>query len=523
MYPCMKEMCSGETTERVSFPNVSPEGEKVMKGTKGSAFLFLLSLFFILFCWNDLTGTADAANSQLRPQKADLRNRNWTEAFKLAHEKLSREYPFTEWKEIDWDSLHDTFLPRIEQASAAGNEKAYYLALREYLFSIPDGHVALEAGDPRIPNSISMEMVGGGYGLALAELDDFRVIAAAILPGCQAEQACIEPGAEIITWDGLPVRKALDNVKVGATPYRPLTGEPLPGIESPPATGEHYRLEQVRLLARAPIGTRVCVVYKNPGSENLQTTFLTATDDRGVTFSLLNFASRPGFSDRIDYWILPEGYGYLLLRTEVYLNDMTVYKARILEEVREAVSFFIDTDVMGMIVDLRGYYGGLDELAADLSGFFYPEENFYGYLEIYDSNEGSFRRAGEVRIKPQEPTFERPVVILVNPATKSSGEGLAKYISLSPRGHSVGFHGTNGSFGLAGGEIFMPLDLKIRYPFGRYVDREGQIQLDSRNRTGGVSVVYRIPKTLDNVLAFAEGIDVELEYAVNYLRWIGNW
>ncbi len=87
----------------------------------------------------------------------------------------------------------------------------------------------------------------------------------------------------------------------------------------------------------------------------------------------------------------------------------------------------------------------------------------------------------------------------------------------------MGFHGTNGSFGLAGGEILMPLGLKIRYPLGRSLDSEGRIQLDSRNRIGGVSPVHRIPKTLDNVLAFAEGIDVELEYAVNYLRWIGNW
>ncbi len=111
--------------------------------------------------------------------------------------------------------------------------------------------------------------------------------------------------------------------------------------------------------------------------------------------SLCEFRFTAGLIRQDDYWILPEGYGYLLLRAEVDLNDMTVYPARILQEVREAVSCFIGTDVMGMIVDLRGNYGGLDELAADLSGFFYPEESFYEYLEIYDGNEGSFRRAGK--------------------------------------------------------------------------------------------------------------------------------
>lgn len=504
-------------------PEISPEGKNIMKRTNRSIFPFLLSLLLIFSFWYYLTGIAGAVNSPLLSEKVDLRNRNWTEAFKLAHEKLSREYPFTEWKAIDWDSLNETFLPRIEQASAAGNGKDYYLALHEYLFSIPDGHISLEAGDPDIPGSISFELAGGGYGLVLAELDDFRVIAASILDGCQAEQACIEPGAEIITWDGLPVRKALDNVNVGAIPYRTLTGESPSGIDSPKATGEHYRLEQARLLVRAPVGKRVSVMFKNPGSDNLQTAFLTAADDGGASFSLLDFASRPDLSERVDYWLLPEGYGYLLLRAEVDLNDITAYPAGIFEKVREAIRFFIDSKVNGMILDLRGNYGGLDEMTADLCGFFYPEEGFYEYQEIYDRNEGSFLRIGEVGITPQTPQFEQPVVVLVNPATKSSGEGLAKYISRSPRGHSVGFHGTNGSFGLAGGEILMPLGLKIRYPLGRSLDSEGRIQLDSRNRIGGVSPVHRIPKTLDNVLAFAEGIDVELEYAVNYLRWIGNW
>jgi carboxyl-terminal processing protease len=86
-----------------------------------------------------------------------------------------------------------------------------------------------------------------------------------------------------------------------------------------------------------------------------------------------------------------------------------------------------------------------------------------------------------------------------------------------PKGMVIGFYGTNGSFGITGGEIALPGGFEIHYPFGRSVDADGVIQLDNRNGYGGVHPDLRVPKTLENVLAFAAGTDVELEYAVDYL------
>ena len=91
-------------------------------------------------------------------------------------------------------------------------------------------------------------------------------------------------------------------------------------------------------------------------------------------------------------------------------------------------------------------------------------------------------------------------------------------IARLPRGSVIGFHGTNGSFGMVGGQITMPGGYTISYPFGRSVDQHGVVQLDSRKGIGGVAPNPRVPKTLENVLAFAAGVDVELQYAVRYLR-----
>jgi carboxyl-terminal processing protease len=243
----------------------------------------------------------------------------------------------------------------------------------------------------------------------------------------------------------------------------------------------------------------------------------------------VDFAARPEFSSRVDARILPEGYGYVLVRMEYDPESSGGYPTRVYEDFRKAIVSFVAAGVPGVIVDLRGNYGGSDQLAADMCGFFYATPSFYEAQEYYDKRDGSFLRitvaergpqpiVDHISVEPQAPLYAGPVVALVDPSTKSSGEGPAACISRLPNGSVIGFGGTNGSFGMVGGSIALPGGYTIDYPFGRSVDENGVIQLDSRNGVGGVAPDPRVPKTLDNVPAFAAGTDVELRYAIDYLR-----
>ena len=64
----------------------------------------------------------------------------------------------------------------------------------------------------------------------------------------------------------------------------------------------------------------------------------------------------------------------------------------------------------------------------------------------------------------------------------------------------------------------LPDALSIHYPYGRSVDVNGIVQIDSRNGVGGILPKVRVPRTFDNVMAFARGEDVELRYALDYLN-----
>jgi len=463
-------------------------------------------------------GAEDPGEGFTVPDKANYTDLGWAEAFSAANGKLSREYAFTDWKRVDWSALSARYLPLIEQAEASHDEIAYYRALHEYLFSIPDGHVSLTASDSSIPLSISRELIGGGYGLAVAETDDHRVIVAAVIQDGPASRSGVVTGAEIASWGGLPAGEAIGRIDIGKVPYRALTGEISPNVESSIATTGHYRLEQARLLVRAPAGAVTEVVFRKPGSTKFQRVNLVAEDDGGKTYSLLNFAVRPEFTDKVDFRILPEGYGYLHLRAFIDLNDMSAYPETIYERIREAITSFVAAGVPGVIIDLRGNYGGFDQLAADLCGFFTPSETFFESQVMYDKRDGTFLYLGDLAITPQEPCFDGPVAVLVNPGTKSSGEGPPAFFSKRASSCVIGFHGTNGSFGLAGGEIVMPGGYTIKYPYGRSLGQDGQIQIDSRDGVGGVAPGSRIPKTVPNLLAYAAGEDVELDYAIDFLR-----
>ncbi|MDQ5987409.1 MAG: hypothetical protein CSYNP_03149 [Syntrophus sp. SKADARSKE-3] len=487
--------------------------------------LFYLMLLVFSGCSGNGNGTWTGPRTGFAyPEPADYSDLTWTDAFKAAHDKFSREYAFGDWKSVDWSSLYIRFLPRIEAAQNAHDEKAYYLALHEYVCSIPDGHISLSPANAAIPAALARKRAGGGFGMAVAELDDQRVIVAAVIKGGPADLSGIVAGAEILTWGGNPVKTAIGQIDVGSVPYKTLTGAI--GGESPLATTDHYRLEQARLLTRGAVGAVVQVMFKNPDAAVFRTATLTAVDDAGQTFSLLNFAKRPAFSDQVDYRILPEGYGYILIRMENSLES-SGYPSKIFLKVQEAIASFVAGGVPGIIVDLRGNYGGSDILAADLCGFFYITSSFYEYQEYYDKRDGQFFRItfddsdkiiDNISINPMTPYFNGPVVALVNPGTISSGEGPAMGIARLNQGSVIGFHGTNGSFGMVGGSIKMPGGYTISYPFGRSIDINGMVQLDSRNGRGGVSPTLRVPKTIENVLAYAAGTDVELQYAIGYLR-----
>jgi carboxyl-terminal processing protease len=432
------------------------------------------------------------------PKTVDLSASSWTDAFATTSNILSREYPFTHWKRIDWRQLYGKYSPRIAEAQRRNDFDAFRQTLREYIYSVPDGHVQIHGRF----DDLRYREIGGGLGFGLTPLDDGRVVSYMVIENSPAAKAGIEPGAEILSWDGKPINDAALAVSVLWT-------------RKPVSTSAQRRIEQLRYLSRAPIGTSVEVVFKNPQDHAATKATLTSVDDH---FAYLDRSQMPAPAQEqrrlFTHKILDSGYGYIAVFGE---NEKSM------PEFETILQQMIDAKVPALILDLRRNQGGDDSASARIPSYFQTHESVFEYAEYFDENSGKFEtlRSGTLYVTPREPHFSGPVIALIGSGTGSSGEGVAMEIARAPHGQTLGFDATAGYFGIDGGTVKLPDQIEVDFPIGASLDARRRIQLDSNyTGKGGVSPQIRIPRSYNNMLAVGQGQDVELRAAERELTKI---
>jgi carboxyl-terminal processing protease len=426
------------------------------------------------------------------PRTVDLSTSSWTDAFTTLNTVLSKEYPFTHWRHIDWHQLYIKYSPKIAEAEQRNDFDAFRQVLREYIYSFPDGHVQIHGRF----DDLRYREIGGAFGFALTPLDDGRVVSYMVMDDSPATKAGIQPGAEILALDGKSIKDAARAVSVIWT-------------RKPVSTAAQRRIEQFRYLSRAPVGTSLNVTFKNPNDHTARTATLTAVDDH---FVYLDQSQLPGpipeqRRQLFVHKVLDSGIGYIA----VFGED-----SKTMPEFETILQQMIDAKVSALILDLRRNQGGDDEAVAHIASYFDTKKSVFENAEYFDEDTGKFEilRSGTLFVTPRRPHFNGPVIALIGSSTGSSGEGVAMEIARSPLGRTLGFDTTAGYFGIDGGAIKLPGKLEVDYPIGASLDAKGRIQLDSDyTGRGGVSPQVRIPRTYDNMLAVGQGRDVELKAA----------
>lgn len=451
----------------------------------------------------------------------DFSSDTWMEAFDQLHGRLSAEYAFTDWKDIDWDVLGSACRAQIQAAQEKEDSEAYYLALRRYVNAIPDGHMSMSS----FPE-IDQKYVGGGFGFSPVMLEDGTVIAGWVDEASEAHRAGLRAGDVLLTWNGSPILEAAAQA---------------PAIfASNAATDEDAALKRMAYLARAAVGDQADLFFQDNVGETHSVT-LTAYEDGMITIKkiypvavvsdrlremILDVESDvPPLTSMVDFEVLDGNIAYIRIWGEFDADltgsGITPSTAALLQS---AVQSANDAGCKGLILDIRNNVGGLDDMAAALLGSFYTEETFYEYQYDYDYATGTrvIQRAmtdsDALMIKPAEAVFTGKIIALVNQKCVSSGEGLALGIRNLPNGDTLGFYGTNGSFGMTGGEALMPGELAVKWPVGQSLDENQEIQIDSRGGIGGIAPTIRIPMTREHALMVAQGVDVELAEALTILR-----
>ncbi len=431
-------------------------------------------------------------------QTLDWSDLTWFDAFNALCAQLAREYPFTQWKGIDWDALGARIAPRVAHAQAAQSPRAYYLALRELVYAIPDARMQLWGDDL----GLRLEQIGGSFGLILARLDDDRILVSAVKPARPAAGAGISIGAQVMTWDNLPIDTALARTSIL-------------WAEHPPATHALYQMQQLRLLTRAPIGTTIRVTFRN-AERGTETIPLVAENDQFELFQQTALAPIQPPGHTVIGKILPSGIGVLTL------DSLAPNHPRIYERFQKLLREFIAQRVIGIVLDLRQCGDGDDMLAASLAGFFHRQPIFYAArADAANAFALDWRDPHTpLRILPQPIYYDGPVAALIGARTSGAAEGLARGIQRAHHGTLVGSCASSGTLSgalhLHTHQVQLPGGYLIEFPTARELNQDGVIQIESnRFGVGGVVPNVRVPLNQETwAQQSLENRDVELAYAV---------
>ena len=419
----------------------------------------------------------------------DYSDMSYTEAFEKFFETARKEYAFNgyEGKEPDWDAMYAEIQPRVAQAEQDRDGYAFFLALREMSLQFNDGHVGVSGGDYDF--QFNEENILGGYGFAVRELDDGRVIVVYVLPGSPADQAGMQVGAELLSKNGQDTQTALEN----AIQFQPQSTD----------FGLEY--EQSTFVTRAGIGVPATWMWQNRDGGAV-TAEMVSVYEIDSLFAVFMGGESEDIATPLpsEYEILPSGVGYIQVNSNY--DDLGLL-IRVFERALEQFEAF---GVPGVIIDMRYNFGGAP---LGLAGFLHDEDINLGQLEYYSDKTGQFEPEGpREKVYPNENVYSFPnAVLLVDQFCFSACEIEAYGFSQVPGMVVMGQYPTAGvEAETARGNFLLPEGIEFGIPTGRFRMPDGSLFLEGV----GVEPTIRIAIDAESVLS-AE--DVVLSEAVEYI------
>ena len=413
---------------------------------------------------------------------------SYTESFDKLYEAIRKEYAFNgiAGKQPDWDAVYAELAPKVANAEDIRFPYAFYLALRELMMKFKDGHVSFSGG--AYDGEYNETNILGGWGFAVRELDDKRVLVVFVLPGSPAEQAGMKVGAELLKFNGDAVQTALEKVK----PFEPQS------------TDFGLRYEQTSFLTRGGIGQNATVEFRNPG-EAVRTVQMTSIYEVDSLLAVYRGGQVEPYVLPTEYQLFRDvGVGYLKINSNY--DDLGLA----IRVVDRAFRSFEEAGVLGIVIDMRHNSGGT---SLGLAGFLYDQDIPLGQLEYYSDKTGQFEPEG-----PRDKVFPNleqyrfnKMVLLVDQNCYSACEIEAFGFSQVPGMVVMGQFPTAGvEAETARGKFLLPEGMEFNIPTGRYTLPDGSIFLEGR----GVQPAVRIPVDEASVLS---GEDVVLGRAVDYI------
>lgn len=434
--------------------------------------------------------------------------------------ELDQEYAaFVTTPNLDWDDVHATYRPAVEQAVLFGElvnifNEVFTLLQDSHTFVFCD-EVCLTPLRERPPMFIQQYWSPSHpLGVCVTALEDDTMLVYRVE---EDNPAGLQPGDRLLGYDGVPWRQLLDQLEDANIPSCRVHG-------TADSVEDRHRMESVvnnpHLFAELDFiryGTDSVVSVSTDDlieyTSTLACTGQVAVNGVGFPWTdYLDWHYVDGTEQDVS-WGIVEGtnIGYIYVYSWISNTEGGLFA--------DAVEALMSTD--GLIIDQRFNVGG---------GMLYP---FDGMSLLFNQDLVNITQCG-TRSDPDdrnaleyypwstydfhadpETFYDRPIAILTGPRAGSSGDYFPYYMVRHPRAQRFG-RPTIGAFGAGSGFLWNPNDPYLNAFYSRYMDANC-VDSDGNflHRTEQVPETP-VWLTADDVAA---GIDTVVEAA---LEWIGE-
>ncbi len=364
---------------------------------------------------------------------------------------------------VDWQQLHDQYLPKIKAAKSVSESRGI---IDELIHRLPSSHLAIipgeaygESPEPDTTSSHKPRAGGGTTGLTVTPIDHRIVVEF-------SENPEVHPGWVIESIDGDSVQKLVD-----------LAG----------GSDAEIIPEIIGAWLSGPVGTAAHVVFSK--GDGAQVTM--DVPRRTPPGKLVEFTNLPPERVVAEHRKLANGVGYV--RLNIFLDPVSV-----MPEFEQAITDL--RSAPGIVLDLRGNPGGLGVMAMGLAGWFVSDEG-----ELLGTMQSRTSKT-EYEINPRLEPYSGKLALLVNGSSASTTEILAQ--GLKDLGRARIFGTRTAGAALPSAIIQLPDGDRFQYPEANYTSSKGRVL-----EGNGVEPDVVVSPAIAALLA---GHDLALESA---MRW----
>lgn len=439
-----------------------------------------------------------------------FRMTDYLSEFETTLEEMEKRYILTDYKQIDWNELHDKYEPIFREATESGDEKLNCSAWMRLCAEFRDGHVNYIPEDEEVEKDVLRDICGKDFGLSILNYEDGRAVAVNV--DTSLNELGIHDGTVIVSWNGKSPEEAAKDSE--AYQYRSYSDE--------------YNAYFYRSLLAAGTGKKGNVVYiDDDGNEkSAELSYIGNYYDRySETRKKLNKGMN---SAHMSVTELNDNTVCLRIKVMMYVGDDSAdndYEATI-RTLRRSIKDYRGEGNKNLVIDLRGNTGGSGTLVRAIAGLLAPEgEHLYCYDGVWDRETLSYRKNPDgTFVVGKKNTFEGEnclgggkIVILVDSGSVSASDHMAAVMGRLDNVTVMGFTKSCGS--AQGVTRIMTSSGSVSLSGSLTLNEDGTVWIDAgADMKSGSTLDVRVPLDEEAVKAiFVDDTDYLMEKAIEHL------